>query len=265
MQTRPTLLLRTLMAGLLLSWAASAFAQVGIGVAPPRFTFTATPGQALTETVSVFAAKALKTIITPAVVAWTLSPNGVLVTLPLGALSYDASSWVTVADNPFGLIAGKAVEVRFSIRVPKDVGHGTYWTALSFTTKTQPGLHKGVAVAVRTQILAVVYINIAGTLDPAAKISGFFVEKGKNGVRTLVADVQNTGNAVLRLKGKMVFISVGGKSVETLALPVRVLLRNNLVRYQVPMPMNLPKDTVLASLELSGAGPNPLYAEVLLE
>ncbi len=264
MQTRLALPLRAFAGGLLL-FLGSALAQVGIGVAPPRFTFTATPGQTLTETVSVFAAKASKTIIMPAVVAWTLSPSGDLITLPPGALPYDASSWVTVADNPFGLTANKPLEVRFSIRVPKGVGYGTYWTALSFTTKVQPGLHKGVAVAVRTQILAVVYINIAGTLDSAAKISGFFVERGKNGARTLVADVQNTGNAVLRLKGKMVFTGVSGKSVESLALPVRVLLRNNLVRYKVPMPRDLPKDTVLASLELSGAGPSPLYAEVPLE
>ncbi|AEB10906.1 hypothetical protein [Marinithermus hydrothermalis] len=245
---------------LLWSWAA---AQAGIGVAPPRFEFTATPGQTLPATVTVFAAESPTLRIVPSVTDWLLDPAGTLLVLPPNSHAYSAAPWIHLEASPFELTADAPRDIRFNLTVPEGA-RGTYWAALAFTTEPQPGVQQGVEVLIQTQILAIVYVTVAGTERPGAEIASTFVETDAAGRRYAVADVINTGNVYLRLQGRLTLKNTQGATVRTLELGERVLLRDGVVRYRVPLPEDLPEDTLLAAFEIAGVGPETLYGEVML-
>jgi len=251
----------------------SALAQKGVGIAPPRFELITPPASTLTETVDVFSRDLPDQMIDVAVVDWWIDPQGTVQELPRGANPFSAASWLLVDSNPFNLTSNSAHPVRFSVAVPPGNGalSGSYWTAIAFTTKPQPAKDaNGMAVSVRTRVLAIIYVTIQGTEQPAAALQGVSIQTGESGQRYVIADVINKGNVYLRLNGELRFVNAKGEVIKRTALPERVLLREGLVRYQLRVPADLPQDAVLAALEIQPQGPAksdggpPLYGEANL-
>ena len=256
-----------------LLWLGAAAALQGVAVAPPRFEIVATPGSEVDKEVAVFARGTGAQRIVPGVFGWTLDPSGRLVLQKPGAgnTAYDASKWVTASYDPFTLQPDEPVTIKFSVSIPQDASlQGSYRTALSFTTEPKPGEYKGVNVLVNTRAVVVVYVTIQGTEKPAAALQGVSLVTAKEGGRKLVADVVNKGNVYLRLNGELRFVNAKGEVVKRAPLPERVLLREGLVRYELPVPADLPEGVVLAAIEIQPQGPAksyggpPLYAEVAL-
>ncbi len=258
-----------LLAGaLLLSLAA---AQRGVGIAPPRFELLLPPGGAATKTVEVFSHDLPDQMIEVAVVDWWLDPRGTVQELPRGANPYSAAPWLQVDQNPFSLSSDTARQVRFSLQLPGGPLAGSYWTAIAFTTKPRPARDaNGMAISLRTRVLAIVYVTIPGSEKPAAALQGISIQTGADGGRFVLADVINKGNVYLRLRGELRFVDARGAVVRRLELPERVLLRKGLVRYRLRIPADLPADVVLAAVEILPRGPAesdggpPLYSEVNL-
>jgi len=171
--------------------------------------------------------------------------------------AYDASKWITASYDPFTLQPDEPVTVKFSVSVPPDgTLQGSYRAALAFTTEPKPGEYKGFAVMVNTRAVVVVYVTIQGTEQPAAELQGITAVTGEEGgKRFLVADVVNKGNVYLRLNGELRFVNTKGEVIKRTPLPERVLLREGLVRYELPIPPDLPEDTVLAAIEIQPQGP----------
>ncbi|WP_456475905.1 hypothetical protein [Oceanithermus sp.] len=250
----------------------AALALQGVAVAPPRFEIVATPGSQTDKELAVFARETGPQRIVPAVYSWTLDPGGRLVLQKPDATNYayDASKWITASFDPFTLQPDEPVTVKFSVSVPPDgTLQGSYRAALAFTTEPKPGEYKGFAVMVNTRAVVVVYVTIQGTEQPAAELQGITVVTGEeDGKRFLVADVVNKGNVYLRLNGELRFVNTKGEVIKRTPLPERVLLREGLVRYELPIPPDLPEDTVLAAIEIQPQGPAggyggpPLYGEV---
>ena len=252
---------------------ASAFAQLGIGVAPPRFDLLVSPGGTATRTLTVFSREGEEQQIVPAVHDWLMDANDRIEWLPPATTNYSAAPWLELALDPFALPGGASKTVRFTLRVPKDEGlDGSYWTAIALTTEARPRTDAtGKVFATRVRAMVIVYVTVQGTEQPAAELQGITVVTGEeDGKRFLVADVVNKGNVYLRLNGELRFVNTKGEVIKRTPLPERVLLREGLVRYELPIPPDLPEDTVLAAIEIQPQGPAggyggpPLYGEVAL-
>ncbi len=264
---------RKLIPGVLLFLVSqAAWAQVGLGVAPPRFELVLVPGKSTTENVAVFSKNTPDQQIAVSIVDWINRPDGSLIVLPEGTAKYSASGWISANLDPFALERDSAHSIRFSVTTPSDSAlEGSYWAALAFTTQPKPVNRKGIVALMRMRALAIVYVTIQGTEKPAAALQGVSLVTAKEGGRKLVADVVNKGNVYLRLNGELRFVNAKGEVVKRAPLPERVLLRDGLVRYELPVPADLPEDVVLAAIEIQPQGPAksyggpPLYGEVDLK
>ncbi|WP_287372789.1 hypothetical protein [Oceanithermus sp.] len=264
---------RNLIPGVLLFFSFhAALAQVGIGVAPPRFELVLAPGESTTENAAVFSKNTPDQQITVSIVDWTSRPDGSLVALEPGSVPYSASHWILANLDPFTLERDGAHSIRFTVSAPADPNlEGSYWAALAFTTEPRPVNRKGIVALMRTRALVIVYVTVQGTEQPAAELQGVTVVTGEeDGKRFLVADVANSGNVYLRLNGELRFVDTAGEVVRRVPLPERVLLREGLVRYRLPFPEDLPQGAILAQVEIQPQGPAggyggpPLYGEVAL-
>ncbi len=236
----------------------------GLLIAPPRYELVLTPGERVKKEFAVVA-KGYDHAIRAAVAVqdWTLSPEGKIIALNPGQNPYSAAPWVQTALDPLSLEPDKPIVLPFEVRVPKAGLSGSYWTAVTFTTESPPHKNKrGIAVVNRLRIWGIVYVTIAGTEAPGAEIANFgFGSEKKN----LILDVQNTGNVYLRLHGTLTYKDQSGKTIKAEKLPERVLLRDLLVRYRIPVKA-VPKEAVVASVEVTAKGlTSPLYAEVALK
>ena len=252
--------------------AMSAFAQVGIGIAPPRFELLMRPGDTATYSLAVFSKNTPDQQIEVSLADWVSDETGAVKIYQPGVLAHSAAHWINVALDPFNLKANSSHEIKFSVTIPDDNAlQGSYWSALSFKTKPIPVKKQGITTLVSTRALAVVYVTIQGTEKPAAALQGVSLVTAKEGGRKLVADVVNKGNVYLRLNGELRFVNAKGEVVKRAPLPERVLLRDGLVRYELPVPADLPEDVVLAAIEIQPQGPArsyggpPLYGEVDLK
>jgi len=121
---------------------------------------------------------------------------------------------------------------------------------------------KGILVLNRVRIWGIVYVTIAGTERPGAKVQLFEYLPDK---KTLLLDIQNTGNVYLRLKPLLTYKNAAGEVVATKELSEKVLLRDHTLRYRIPA-NEIPEDAVLASVVISAKGLSvPLYAETTLK
>ncbi len=250
---------RAWISGVLWLLGAAAFAQVGIGVAPPRFELVLPPGASTTESVVVFSRNTPDQRIDVAQVDWLNGVDGALRVLPPGTAPYSAADWLQTSVDPFTLERDGAHAVRFTVTVPEAALEGSYWTGLAFTTEPRPVEREGLTALMRTRAVAVVYVTIQGTERPAAEITGVEVQEVPEKGRFVVVDVVNRGNVYLRLNGELRFVGATGEVVWRGPLPERVLLRDGVTRYTLPVPEGLPDDVVLAAVEIVPKGPAGSY------
>ncbi len=236
----------------------------GIGVAPPHDELTLAPGARKTVEVKVFTTEATALQVSARFADWTMKPDGTVVELPPGENPYSALGWLEASFDPFAITKDRYRAIKITVRVPNDPGlAGSYWAAAHFVT-TPPNQNPKSTVLIRVAANYIIYVTIAGTERPGAKVLRF--EREKNG---LVLDVENTGNTYLRLKGVLRFLNARGEAVRASDVPERVVLRGGLARMRLALPKDLPKDAVLATVELCSTKPVPrpykLYAEVALK
>lgn len=245
---------------------APSLGQQGIGVSPPRFELFLAPGEHERHTVTVFLKHTPEEVITPSVVDWSMDVYGNIRLLSKGQNPYSASNWIKVSLEPFRLSNQESYNIPFQLAIPRNAGlSGSYWTAIALTSETRSGTtDKGLHILFRTRVVVPVYVTIRGTERPDFVISSFIKREKDKGGYELIADIENTGNTYLRLKPQLRLKNSSGETIRTLPLPMRVLLRGSVIRYQIPDNV-LPNDAVVAALEVSAKQlPSPRYAEVAL-
>jgi len=254
-----------LLAPLLLLAGGLAFAFQGVGVAPPNSELTLQPGDRRVLTVNVFTTEKRPLTVRARYVDWTLTPEGGVVMLRPGENPYSAAAWLETTLDPFEISAERYRPVRVAVRVPEDPTlEGSYWAAVQFVSEPIGTVEKA-STRVRIRVAAnfIVYVTIAGTERPGAKITRFEREGS-----ALVLDIENTGNTYLRLEGHVRLLGENGEPIQTLALPERVVLREGLARIRLALPEDVAQEAVAAVVEVWSKKPVPLperlYAETTL-
>jgi len=244
--------------------------QLGVGVAPPYREFTLSLGDKTRSQATFFSRHNYRGNFTLEVLDWTIDPeSGSVLPRAPGHTPYSASEWVKLATSQAPLSFNKdtsSLIARYEISVPHQPGlEGSYWTAIALTTLPSPPREESkLSVRVSLRVMHIIYVTIAGTEKPGAKIQTFAVKKSSDS-KELILDIVNTGNVYLRLKPKLHYKSKTGATLETTDLSERVLLRDGLIRYRIPL-NQAPEDAVIASIEVRAKSlPYVLYAETGLK
>ncbi len=253
---------RHLAAPLLLLAGGLSLAFQGIGVAPPREELRLSPGAYKTVEVKVFTTEEAALQVSSRIIDWTMKPDGTVVEVPRGSQPYSSRSWIQTSLDPFAIAKDRYRSIRVTVRVPDDPGlSGSYWAALQFVT-TPPNPDPASTVVIRVAANYIVYVTIAGSERPGARILRF--DRENDG---FVLDVANTGNTYLRLRGELRFLDERGQVLRSLPIPERVVLREGIARMRLSGPW--PAEAALAAVELASIKPVPLpyrlYAELPLK
>ena len=131
---------------LLLTLALSALAQSTLGVEPPVLLKEAKPGEALTQTLTVYNVGTRPVRVRASLGDWTYDPMGKLQFLPTGSLRESASPWVTFSPAEFLLEPKQSRPLTYTLTVPKEATPGTHWGIL-FLESEDPNPPPGVPLA----------------------------------------------------------------------------------------------------------------------
>lgn len=253
---------------LLLSYAASALAQMGIGITPVRKELILPPGATFRYKIKTFAPKengedyTVKLLVEKS--DWTLTPNNELIVLPANSIPYSLTRWFDLSISQLVITTkkekGQEQNLEVIGKVPLNAS-GSYWGAIALTTEGPQEIH---GVSARLRMLSILYITIQGTEKPAATI----VNAEKTGDETATIDVRNTGNVYLRIEGTIKFLDEKANMLSEQPLETRVLLRDGLQRYVIQTPEGVRTKAAVAVVEIWAKKPVPLperlYAEVPL-
>ena len=201
----------------------SVAAASDIGLSPPRLTLSGSPGQTLTETVTLITNSAERLQVTTEVNDWTLDLAGNLSFLPANSLDYSAANWLSLESNDFFLEPNSSRELRLSVTIPLGAEGGTYHDVVFFRVVPPASALTGVGVVTTTRIGLTLYVTVAGTEQDSAEVVDFFQQDETS----LTLAVANTGNTLMRLGGHIELRDETGEVQHNLEVPNVPILRDS--------------------------------------
>lgn len=207
---------------------------VDIGIAPARLAITAAPGQTVVKTVTVFSTGGASQEIGVSTTDFTLDDAGTVKILPAGSLDFSDASWITLETSDFTLAGGTQRQVRLSATVPTDAKLGGTYNAMVFfrviPKADRPAAKVGVVQTARIGLA--VYVTVAGTEKAGSHLTDFF----QAGDRSIGFTVENTGNTLMRLSGRIELRDASGAPKYTLDVSDKPVLRGSQRTVPVPVP-----------------------------
>ena len=175
-------------------------------VEPPRAELVIPPGKRRGKTVTINNTKAdqpthLVTYVTDVI----FLPDGTHDFPPAGSTEWSAAKWVQVSPTELDVPAGKSAEVRISVAVPEGAQGGYYAMVFfeSMPSYAQPG------IGVNFRIGALVDVTIPGTAVYQAKLANLTLAPPYS----IVVEIFNEGNVLIRPKGKLKIFDGAGRRV----------------------------------------------------
>lgn len=148
---------------------------------------------------------------------WDMKRDGSLVFAKADTLPWSCSKWVEVNPTNFELNVGDKVDVRYTLRLPKDLPNGTYRTIIFNQTQEVP-LPGRRSVAISSAIATILYLTV-GPHERKCRIVGFSADPKQAKI-----SVENLGADHLRMTGTLKIEDESGKPVSEIKLPGSVTL-----------------------------------------
>ena len=237
--------------------ALSAAYATDIGLSPPRLTLTGSPGETLTETVTLITDAAEPLQISAEINDWTLGSAGDISFFPAGSVAYSAAGWTALENTDFFLPAHSSLDLRVSITIPEDAEGGTYHEMVFFEVVPPAVATSGVGVVTTTRIGLTIYVTVAGSEQNGAEVVDFF--QGDDGLTLAVA---NTGNTLMRLGGHIELRDETGEVAHTLDVPDMPVLRDSERELTLALPEDVTPGFYLALALIEDGRGELLVAEL---
>ena len=219
--------------------ALSAFPTVAhasdIGLSPPRLTLVGSPGQTITETVTLVTDSSERLQVSAEVSDWTLDLTGNITFLPASSLAYSAANWISLESTDFILEANSSRDLRVSVTIPPDAEGGTYHDMVFFRVVPPESALTGVGVVTTTRIGLTLYITVAGTEQNSAEVVDFFQQDETS----LTLAIANTGNTLMRLGGSVELRDEAGEVKHNVEVPNVPILRDSERELTLPLPQEV--------------------------
>lgn len=223
-----------------------------LGISPPRLELTLSPGETVTETITLLTNANSDQQIAVSVGDWTLSYSGELIFLPAGSLPYSASAWLLPESSELVLSGRGSYPFRLSLTLPEDAPAGTHHAMVFFTVTPPEAAGSGLAVVTTTRIGLTVYLTVAGSERAGSELVDLYA----NGRESVTLVVANTGNTVMRLGGRLELRDEQGATRHTVPIPDLPVLRESERELTLALPEDMAPGfyTVLALIEDSRGG-----------
>ncbi len=203
-----------------------------IGLSPPRLTLVGSPGQTITETVTLITNSSERLQVTSEVNDWTLDLAGNVTFLPANSSEHSAANWISLESTDFFLEPNSSRDLRVSVTVPPDAEGGTYHDMVFFRVVPPESALMGVGVVTTTRIGLTVYITVAGTERNSAEVVDFWQEDEAS----LTLAIANTGNTLMRLGGHVELRDEMGEVKHSVEVPSVPILRDSERELLLPLP-----------------------------
>jgi len=239
----------------LLAWGlATAAAQSGVGVSPPRVEVAATAGSEVTRTVSVDNPSPATPLDVSVVMTDALmGPGGELIWLDPGSHPGSLAPWLSVNPLEFTLAPAENRAVSYTVSVPADAPDGTYWTVLFFDSAV-PGAEEragaGIGIVSRVRVGHFVYVDV-GEPSREGSIVGLRYDPGSEAPPSVRVQFSNRGTGLLRLTGSVEVRDAGGALVRSVGVEGEASFPGATHDIEFPLPSPLPAGsyTLLAVLD----------------
>lgn len=259
---------KTLGALFLLLVIGVASAQLGAEISPANAHFSGKPGQTLTGTITVRNPTKVSANLEVLASDFVLTPDGRINPLPVSTLPASLAGWLNLGVSTLDLAPGDSRPYNYKITIPASATPGSHWGAILFRTATavQSG-GSGVGMNVRAQVAFIIVLDIT-PLNRSGKVTGVTLgqtqKPGASSVQTVTVSFQNTGNAYLRLGGRVELRKPDGTLVQTLSMAPTPSFPQELSDIAVKVAKPLAPGTYLASAILSFGTPDLIAGQAAL-
>jgi len=237
-----------------------AFAARGVGVSPPRYELFLAPGERASGVFHVFTTETQPQGVEMELLDYLQTGDGNFVFLPGGSIPYSLVPYLSIALNPFEVVANRDRTIPFTVTAPPN-GEGSYWTAIAFTTtQTQELEARGIQFSQQVRVVGAIYVTIKGTERPEAALEAAAVDDGK-----LITHLVNKGNTYLRLQPVLILKDAKGQEILRQEETPILLLRDASIKLTFTLPSEKLQEAVLAALELKPLPPIMLPYTLYIE
>lgn len=251
--------LARLLALLLALISITATAQSTVGVNPITRIHTATPGQTITQELTIYNPNPStnKVRVVAYLTDLNVTETGESEFPPAGTLKESSAGWTTFTPAEIELGGEESKQVRYTVQVPADATPGTHWAMLMFEAQEPAAIPGKTLAAFRVRVAHTMYINVQPTKAEGA-ITGIFeaLPKIETGVYNIAVQYTNTGNVATGIEGRVDLRDASGTLVATLPLDLMVSLPNRSVLLKSSWGGPVPKGQYSALVVLNNGDKN---------
>lgn len=202
---------RALAVAALLGAAAAQAQQFAAMVSPPRFELTSAPGRTQRQVIEITNGDAQSATYRVRTVDWTLDPDGA-VKLDDVLAKGSCRPWVAIERREITIPANGRFRYRFEVTVPPDAGGECRFALVIEGGASTVKAGENISIPVSAQIAVIVYVAIGDARPELSVVRTEVVQR--DGQRTPVMLVRNTGQAHGRLEGFLEGTDANGKRID---------------------------------------------------
>jgi hypothetical protein len=216
-----------LLALLFTLFSVPAAAQATVGVDPVARVYTATPGQTITQVLTIYNPNPSKQKLR--VVAYLTDMNisevGETEFPPAGTLKESSAAWTTFTPAEIELGGQESKQIRYTVQVPPDATPGTHWAMLMFEAQEPAAVPGKTLASFRLRVAHTMYVNVQPTKADGS-ITGIFdsLPQNETGSYQIAVQYTNSGNVVTGVQGRVELRDASGNLAATLPLDLIVAL-----------------------------------------
>jgi len=240
------------------AFSGSAWAQMGLGLAPMRVDLNLNPGAAQSSVLTLANSGAEPVRAAGEMLDFYLDGTA---TPQFGRefkqeAEFSCRTWLTANPMDVELNGGAQMPVRYTVRVPQSASPRSYHCAIGFTTQPTAGEAKAIGLRTAVQIVAAIYVVVG---NPAVEgtvkdLKLEYVNDAKGLPWRAVVTITNAGFMHFRPEGDLDVLDESGAVVETAHfVPLPVLPRRD---QDFPLPLKLAggegKYTLRARVDIGG-------------
>ena len=252
---------------IVLALAATAAAQSAVQISPVNLERSVQPGSHLDGAITITNPTQSKVTVRIFPADFTMSASGRLLILPSGSLPTSSAPWLTLSEHSLTLAGGASTRVRFQARVPKGSKPGTHWSAIVFRSagsKPKQVAKNGIGLSLVAQDAYILYLNV-GTPSPSASIQSLTLKDPKSQpAPSFDIALQNTGNELLVVHGRIEVRTLDGKLVHTYKVPTVASLPGSARDLLVPATPPLKPGSYLATALLQDGASSEIAGQAQL-
>lgn len=194
-------------------------------VSPMEHHLTVTPGSQSAATVTVHNAGEKPLTLRLYFQDSRIDGRGVETDLPAGALARSCASWAALSEAVIDLVPREVRAVTVTLSVP-DSARGSYWTKLYLEEMSTPVSHKkqihdrAYSIFIKQQVGVRLFCDVAGTERIGALVNSVIIHQEPKAPRSIVTRVVNTGNTLLRCRGRVEIRDSAGGVIQTLLMGI---------------------------------------------